>query len=177
MELEAAHWNWMAFLTFLIGTGDHRVVLMDICFTHSLILMLKSNMHKKIQQELNIDIGQIEQQMQQGDKVDIEFCVNDIPVVNTEGSISGLDPCNGTGNHDADNTDWALDCEEPTDGVDDLADNDSGFGLDGKCTRFNSQKFWNYVDYMLSLLHDTACKSTTSNEEYKKEDYGSDIPG
>ncbi|KAI6017436.1 hypothetical protein EDC04DRAFT_2608058 [Pisolithus marmoratus] len=126
-------------------------------------------MCKKIQQELNIDIGQIEQQIQQGDEVDIEFCMNDIPVVNTEGSISGLDPCDSTGDHDTDDTDWALDCEEPTDGVNDLDDNNSGFGLDRKHTQFNSQKFWNYIDYMLSLLCNMACKSTTSNEEYKKE--------
>ncbi|KAI6043619.1 hypothetical protein EDC04DRAFT_2890764 [Pisolithus marmoratus] len=121
--------------------------------------MLKSDMHKKIQQELNIDMGQIEQQMQQGDEVDIEFHMNDILVVNTEGSISGSDPCDGTGDHDGDDTDWALDCEEPTDGVDDLDDNDSGFGLDG------------------NLLCNMACKSTTSNEEYEKKGYGSDIPG
>ncbi|KAI6017559.1 hypothetical protein BKA83DRAFT_10252 [Pisolithus microcarpus] len=173
MELEASHWNRMAFLRrclriFLIGTGDHRVVSMDVCFTHSLIPMLKPDMRKKIQQELNIDIEQIEQQMQEGDEVDINTYLDDPPAINTEGSTSVLDPCDSTGT-DEDDADGILDSEDPTDGVDDLDDDDSGFRLDGKRTRFNGQKFWNYVDYMLNLLRDMAHKSTTSNEDYEKE--------
>ncbi|KAI6028146.1 hypothetical protein EDC04DRAFT_2899108 [Pisolithus marmoratus] len=123
MELEASHWNQMAFL--------------------------------------------IKWQMQKGNEVDAEVDASDL-VSRTEGSISGLDSCDGTGTDEID-TDGALNTEDPTDGINDLDDNDSGFGLDGKCTWFNGQKFWNYVDYMLNLLHDTACKSTTSSKDYEKE--------
>ncbi|KAI5994446.1 hypothetical protein EDD15DRAFT_2366574 [Pisolithus albus] len=140
---------------------------MDVCFTPSLIPMLKPDMRRKIQQELNIDIEEIERRMQQGDEADAEVGASDL-VSRTEGSISGPDPCDGTGVDEID-TDGALDTEDPTDGIDDLDDDDSGFGLDGKRTRFNGQKFWNYVDYMLNLLRDTARKSTTSNEDCEKE--------
>ncbi|KAI6144421.1 hypothetical protein BKA82DRAFT_3941891, partial [Pisolithus tinctorius] len=43
------------------------------------------------------------------------------------------------------------------------------FGLNGKLVRFNRQKFWNYVDYMLALLRDTSRKAANSKEDYEKE--------
>ncbi|KAI5995586.1 hypothetical protein EDD15DRAFT_2165086, partial [Pisolithus albus] len=152
---------------FLIGTADHRVVPLDVCFTHSLIPMLKSDMRKKVEQDLNINIEEIEQQMQNSNEGGLDDRVDDVPAVTEETSNNG-DTYDSTG-VDEDNPDGTFDGEDPTDGVDDLDDDDSGFGLDGKRTRFNSQKFWNYVDYMLTLLRDTARKTTTSNEDYERE--------
>jgi hypothetical protein len=58
--------------------------------------------------------------------------------------------------------------DENVDGVDDLSEEDSGFRLEGQPVRFNSGKFWNYVDYMLDVLRETARKESNTKEEYEK---------
>ncbi|KIJ06681.1 hypothetical protein PAXINDRAFT_20122 [Paxillus involutus ATCC 200175] len=61
------------------------------------------------------------------------------------------------------------DPENPSGDADELDETDSGFGLvSGKPMRFNSSKFWNYVDYMLNLLHESMHKDATSKEDYEK---------
>lgn len=52
------------------------------------------------------------------------------------------------------------------DDTDDLDEDDSGFGINGKPVRFTSNKFWKYVNYMLNLLYESVCKNTTSKEEF-----------
>ncbi|KIK75215.1 hypothetical protein PAXRUDRAFT_19184 [Paxillus rubicundulus Ve08.2h10] len=61
------------------------------------------------------------------------------------------------------------DTEESSDDLNNLDDNDSGFGLNGKPLRFNGTKLLNYVDYMLNLMHNTACKDFVSKQEYEGE--------
>jgi hypothetical protein len=84
-----------------------------------------------------------------------------------------LDWSRANDSHDSDqqhdiNADGNTNAEGPGDG-DELDETDSGFGLDGKPVRFVSTKFWNYVDYMLNVLRETAHKTTPTKEMYEKE--------
>ncbi|KAI6156016.1 hypothetical protein BKA82DRAFT_4349330 [Pisolithus tinctorius] len=57
----------------------------------------------------------------------------------------------------------------PGSDANELDEMDSGFGLvSGKAARFNSNKFWNYVDYMLNLLHESVRKDAASKEDFEK---------
>ncbi|KIK79831.1 hypothetical protein PAXRUDRAFT_16116 [Paxillus rubicundulus Ve08.2h10] len=60
--------------------------------------------------------------------------------------------------------------EEPTSAKnkpDELGEADSGLRLDGKPIHWTDKMFWNYVDYMLNVLHGTAHEHATSQEDYE----------
>ncbi|KIK77353.1 hypothetical protein PAXRUDRAFT_17563 [Paxillus rubicundulus Ve08.2h10] len=59
------------------------------------------------------------------------------------------------------------DTEESSEDLKDLDYNDFGFRLDDKPLQFNDTKFWNYVDYMLSLMCNVAHKDAVSKQEYE----------
>ncbi|KAF8837379.1 hypothetical protein BDN67DRAFT_1013923 [Paxillus ammoniavirescens] len=60
MEVDAAHWNRLAFLASTLRTGDHKVAALDVCFTPRLIPNLKSDMRIKLERELGINISDME---------------------------------------------------------------------------------------------------------------------
>ncbi|KAI9572452.1 hypothetical protein HD554DRAFT_2168109 [Boletus coccyginus] len=78
--------------------------------------------------------------------------------LNDENGISNAD-----GNEDV-NTRPSLDVN-----VDELDISDSEFRLNGKPVHFNSSKFWNYINYMLNVIHQTAHKTAAIKELYDKE--------
>ncbi|KAI5980742.1 hypothetical protein EDD15DRAFT_2380048 [Pisolithus albus] len=153
MEREAAHWNRMAFLRrclriFLIGTGDLKRIPLDVCFTPRLIPMLTADMQRKVERGLSINIkdmdgGVAEESTPEGasESARNDDSCADLDLTEDPGTSGGSD---GDG-------DDILDVDDD-DEIDELGEEDSGFGLEGKPARFCSSKFWNYVDYMLTLI-------------------------
>ncbi|KAI6140539.1 hypothetical protein BKA82DRAFT_136376, partial [Pisolithus tinctorius] len=173
METEVSHWNQVAFLhrclqIFLIRTSDHHITSLDACYMACLLPMLKSDMHAKIQQDMGKDLDDPEEQTQEGNREGHGDGIGDICVTAATEDLDGSFFNDTTPLED--DADSPIDGEDSnTDGVNDLDNDDSGFGLNGKLVQFNRQKFWNYVDYMLALLRDTSHKATNSKEDYKKE--------
>ncbi|KAI5995505.1 hypothetical protein EDD15DRAFT_2365686 [Pisolithus albus] len=170
MEVEAAHWNRMAFLRrclriFLIGTGDLKYVSLDVCFTPRLIPMLKADMQRKLERELDINFNDMEKGFAEEGTSDgaLESTCNNDPRVDP----NSTEEQGASGDADAER-EGTPDVEDINDGIDDLGEEDSGFGLEGKPVRFCSSKFWNYVDYMLDVLRDTARQDTSTKEEFEK---------
>ncbi|KAI6151659.1 hypothetical protein BKA82DRAFT_35413 [Pisolithus tinctorius] len=130
--------------------------------------MLKSDMRAKIQQDMGKDLDNPEEQTQEGDREGQGDGIGNICVTAATEDLDGSFFNNTMPLED--DADGPIDGEDSnTDGVDDLDNDNSGFRLNGKLVRFNCQKFWNYVDYMLALLCDTSHKATNSKEDYEKE--------
>ncbi|KAI6144750.1 hypothetical protein BKA82DRAFT_20620 [Pisolithus tinctorius] len=168
METEVSHWNRVAFLIFLIRTSDHHITSLDACYMAHLLPMLKSDMHAKIQQDMGKDLDDPKEQTQEGDREGQGDGIGDVCVT---AATEDLD-----GSFFNDTTPLEDDADSPVDGkdsnadgIDDLNNDNSGFGLNGKLIWFNHQKFWNYVDYMLALLRNTSRKATNLKEDYEKE--------
>lgn len=143
--------------------------------------MLKSDMRAKIEQDLGIDIQAMERQRSGSDAVTDGVAVNpaannsgSTPTTNASGPAASMDfnwdslnDEDGVGDLDGNEV---ADAEAPSDGnVDELDVSDSGFGLNGKPVRFNSSKFWNYADYMLGVVRETAHKTAATKELYDME--------
>lgn len=136
-------------------------------------------MRKKLERELGIDIRDMERTLFKDD-VDADDTVttsedNNSQELLTQEPLASIDPDLRDGSLGPDNTlgtDADADGtapENPSGDADELDETDSGFGLvNGKPVRFNSSKFWNYVDYMLNLLHETVRKNATSKEDCDK---------
>ncbi|KIO08907.1 hypothetical protein M404DRAFT_133426, partial [Pisolithus tinctorius Marx 270] len=179
MEVDAAHWNRMAFLRrclhlFLIGTSDHKVATLDICFTPRLIPNLKSDMHKKLEQELHINISDMEWTLFKDNANEDDTSEgndNWEPLTEPSIDLDLRDPSLGLDDSvavDAD-TDDTPDLENPGSDADELDEMDLGFRLvSGKAAHCNGNKFWNYVDYMLNLLHESVRKDAASKEDFEK---------
>ncbi|KAI6033854.1 hypothetical protein BKA83DRAFT_4486945 [Pisolithus microcarpus] len=177
MELEAAHWNRMAFLRrclriFLIGTGDLKNIPLNICFTPRLFLMLKSDMQRKLERELGVDFRRMISTVE-----DTSAASEDAPeLTRTDEAHSAVNVRDGAANPGLTEGDGSInDADVDAEGIpdiedadDELSEGDSGFGLEGKPVHFNSGRFWNYVDYMLTLLRETARKDTSTKEEFEK---------
>ncbi|KAF8417185.1 hypothetical protein L210DRAFT_817367, partial [Boletus edulis BED1] len=184
MEVDATHWTRLAFLRcclrlFLIGTGDHKIAPLNACFTPRLIPLLKSDMRAKIEQDLGINIRAMERELSGSaatDGVAVNPTANNDsgsapttnnPTPSAELNWDALNDEDGNGDTDGGED---VDTESPSDDdADELDISDSGFGLDGKPIRFNSVKFWNYVDYMLNIIRHTAHKTAATKELYDKE--------
>ncbi|KAI5988835.1 hypothetical protein EDC04DRAFT_2912441 [Pisolithus marmoratus] len=177
MELEAAHWNRMAFLhcclcIFLIGTGDLKSIPLSDCFTPCLVPMLKINMQRKLKRELSIDIQGMIGRTEEGTSVASgepfeSTCSNEAcPEVFTGDNTADLGLMEGE--EEVDDADIDAEGTPDTKDIDELSEGDSGFGLEGKPVHFNSGRFWNYINYMLNLLCETACKHTSMKEEFEK---------
>ncbi|KAI5987595.1 hypothetical protein EDC04DRAFT_2614769 [Pisolithus marmoratus] len=146
MELEAAHWNRMAFLhyclhIFLIGTGNLKNIPINVCFMPHLIPMLKRDMQRKLEQELSIDFHDM---MGRGPTAEDTSAALEVELTSTDEAHS-----EGFARDDATNPGLME-------------------GLEGKPVHFNSSRFWNYIDYMLNLLHKMAHKGSSMKEEFKK---------
>ncbi|KIN98713.1 hypothetical protein M404DRAFT_157280 [Pisolithus tinctorius Marx 270] len=131
-------------------------------------------MCKKLKQELHINISDMEQTLFKDNANEDDTSEgNDNWEPLTEPSIDPdlRDPSLGLDNSvavDADTNDTP-DSENPSSDANELDEMDSGFGLvSGKAARFNSNKFWNYVDYMLNLLHESVRKDAASKEDFEK---------
>ncbi|KAI6156373.1 hypothetical protein EDD17DRAFT_1512548 [Pisolithus thermaeus] len=165
MELEATHWNRMAFLhcclhIFLIGTGDLKNIPLDICFMPCLITMLKTNMQKKrVSTEGDTTASEDPVGFTHSDEAHSKDIIRDGAVnpgfPEGEGSVDDADVDAG-GITDIEDND------------DELSKGDSGFRLEGKPVHFNSSQFWNYINYMLNLLCEMARKGTSTKEEFEK---------
>ncbi|KAG6369423.1 hypothetical protein JVT61DRAFT_14907 [Boletus reticuloceps] len=136
--------------------------------------MLKADLQRKLERELGISLKDMVENL----KGLIEGSITTTEVA--PGSASNGESSSGAirngaadpGSMDDEGEDSDVDAEgipeENVDGIDDLSEEDSGFGLEGQPVRFNSGKFWNYVDYMLNVLRETARKESSTKEEYEK---------
>lgn len=159
---------------FLIGTGDLKNVPLEVCFTPRLISMLKADMQRKLERELGSSIrgmaegGLTEESIttsQEGTPENARGGGSSSEAVR-DGAV-GPSSMDEGGDVDIDADAEGIP-DESVDGIDDLGEEDSGFGLEGKPVRFNGSKFWNYVDYMLDILRETARKDSSTKEEYEK---------
>ncbi|KAI6116979.1 hypothetical protein EV401DRAFT_2073038 [Pisolithus croceorrhizus] len=180
MELEAAHWNRMAFLLilqccclhiFLIGTGNLKNIPLNICFMPCLFLMLKPDMQRKVEQELGTDFQHMiptGEDTSASDNAPELTCANEAHLeVNVTDGTTNPSLMEGEGSiNDADVDAKGIPNIRDTD--DELSAGDSRFRLEGKPVHFNSGRFWNYVNYMPTLLHKTARKDTSMKEEFEK---------
>ncbi|KIN95369.1 hypothetical protein M404DRAFT_165978 [Pisolithus tinctorius Marx 270] len=131
-------------------------------------------MHKKLKQELHINISDMERTLFK-DNVNedntSEGNDNWEPLTKPSIDLDLRDPSLGLDDSvavDAD-TNNTPDSENPSSDANELDEMDSGFGLvSGKAAHFNSNKFWNYVDYMLNLLHESVRKDAASKEDFEK---------
>lgn len=166
---------------FLIGTGDLKSIPLQVCFTASMVPMLKVDMKKKLE-KLGIDIEILmEEPLRAGGASAVTERDPESTQDDAAAGASGFDDTDsspgftygstGTGmdNTDDVDADGIPDVENPEQEIDELNENDSGFGLDGKAVIFTSNKFWNYVDYILDVLRETARKGTSAKEEFEKE--------
>ncbi|KAI6006647.1 hypothetical protein F5J12DRAFT_939363 [Pisolithus orientalis] len=155
------------------GTSDHKVAALDICFTPHLIPNLKSDMCKKLKQELHINISDMEWTLFKDNANEDDTSKgnnNWEPLTKPSIDLDLRDPSLGLDNPVAINadTDDTPDLENPGSDANELDEMDSGFRLvSGKAAHFNSNKFWNYMDYMLNLLHKSVCKDAASKEDFE----------
>ncbi|KIK73035.1 hypothetical protein PAXRUDRAFT_21302 [Paxillus rubicundulus Ve08.2h10] len=143
--------------------------------------MLKVDMHTKLERELSIDMCTLEQELMGangGENVDTGAGADTqaagtaprSPVLPSGGIDANFLNINTNTNTAADADAKGIpDTEESSNNLNDLDDNDSGFGLNGKPLQFNGTKFWNYIDYMLNLMRNTAHKDSISKQEYEGE--------
>ncbi|KIK97318.1 hypothetical protein PAXRUDRAFT_136530, partial [Paxillus rubicundulus Ve08.2h10] len=179
MEVDAMHWTRLAFLhcclhLFLISTSDHRIAPLNACFTPQLIPMLKSDIHTKIEQDPGINLCQKEQELNLFSGRSDTTADDETDPLAQDGNSStpaANEPEADLDQSGADDSDQQCNtnAEGPGDG-DELDEMDSGFGLNGKPVRFVSTKFWNYVDYMLNVLHETACKTAPKKKIYYEKE-------
>lgn len=139
-------------------------------------------MRAKIEKDLGINLRQMEQELNPFSGSSDATADNEIDPPAEDGNSSApaanepradLDWNGANDAHDSDqqhdtNADGNTNAEGPGDS-DELDETDSGFGHDGKPVRFVSTKFWNYVDYMLNVLRETAHKTAPTKEMYEKE--------
>jgi hypothetical protein len=132
--------------------------------------MLKADMQRKLERELGRSIIEIVTVEGGLTEEGITASQEDIPEFTRNGEAARdgtVGPSSMDKGGDAD-----VDAEgipdESVDGIDDLNEEDSGFGLEGKPVRFNGSEFRNYVDYILDLLRETARKDSSTKEEYEK---------
>ncbi|KAG2357835.1 hypothetical protein BDR07DRAFT_1379827 [Suillus spraguei] len=177
IKVDAAHWNRLAFLRclriFMIGTGDHRVLLLKTLYSHSLISSLHSAVCARIRPKLGIDIDSIEHELY-GDEVDYNI-PDSASATNEPQEINDTDAggfiCNGnspeTGGLDENlggNGDMDLDYEpEDNEGVDTtvlngrpLHSDNSGFGDNGK--------IWNFVNISLENIRKIAKEEAAADQ-------------
>ncbi|KIJ11664.1 hypothetical protein PAXINDRAFT_15480 [Paxillus involutus ATCC 200175] len=152
---------------FLIGTDLYRTAKLQLCscFTPRLIPMLKVDMCR----ELSVDMHTVEQELMRadgGDNVDAAAAADTqeeagsaprspaLPLAgrrvlssnsefggDTGDSVDANVDTNTNTTADADADSGVPDIEESSEDLEDLDDNDSGFGLDGKPLQFNGTKF------------------------------------
>lgn len=167
---------------FLIGTGELKGIPLQVCFTPSIVPMLKVDMKKKLE-KLGIDIQSMTEELLRASGASVateqdpgSSTQNDTVAgtssFDTDSSLAFIYGLTGNGTNDTDvdaDADGIPDIENPDQEIDELNENDSGFGLDDKTVVFTSNKFWNYVDYILNVLRETARKGASMKEEFERE--------
>ncbi|KAG2073777.1 hypothetical protein BDR04DRAFT_1009952, partial [Suillus decipiens] len=126
-----------------------RFAFLDL-FSPYLIPSLHPDLQHHIMSQLHINIQQLAEEFQQSHP-DLIFGHQD----------ESPDTTNNNDNHD---DTQVVDSEEHADRT------DSGFGLQGSPSKWNKQKFWNYVDAMLEQVRDSAYHETGSHSGLKYED-------
>ncbi|KAI5983040.1 hypothetical protein EDD15DRAFT_2179688, partial [Pisolithus albus] len=161
---------------FLIGTGDLKNIPLNVCFMPRLVPMLKMDMRKKLERESSIDIQDMVDRAstEEGTSAASGNAALESTTYGDEASSDLIrDGAANSGSADGERAvdDTDIDAEgipDIEDVDDELGEEDSGFGLEGKPVLFNSTRFWNYVDYMLKLLREMARKDTSTKEEFEK---------
>ncbi|KAG0691903.1 hypothetical protein DFH29DRAFT_1009872 [Suillus ampliporus] len=169
MEVDSSHWTRFAFLRqclrmFLIGVSDHKKVALRDLFSPYLIPSLHPDLQHHIMSQLHPPRPGL-------------WASDESP--GTHQSL--IDTTCDDVNHDTQVADSEEDVDPNADAVADAdvdadADGinddgaDSGFGLQGSPTKWNKQKFWNYIDAMLEQVRESAHRETGTRSGSRYED-------
>ncbi|KAG1733334.1 uncharacterized protein EDB91DRAFT_1251337 [Suillus paluster] len=180
IEVDSAHWNRLAFLrrclrVFMIGISNYRTIPLKALYSPSLIPSLHTAVRARIGPKLSIDINGIEDEML-GREEEISDNQDDEGLeMHNAGAPSGdsskTDGAEGLEENSGNDGDADQDNEPEDNEVPDttphnrvIAEDDSGFGDNGKPAIFTSGRFWNFVDTSLKNIHKVAKQEAADNQ-------------
>ncbi|KAG1847465.1 hypothetical protein C8R48DRAFT_615562, partial [Suillus tomentosus] len=163
---------------FMIGISDYRTVPLKDLYSPCLIPSLHTAVRARIGPKLGIDIDSIEREMLGEEEIpDGQDKGQEMHSTGTAGSgvVDNGKPADGTRELEedsGDNGDADQDYEpEDNEGPDTtpysraLAEDDSGFGDNGKPAIFTLGKFWNFVDTSLENIRKVVKQEAVNNHQ------------
>lgn len=153
---------------FLIGTSDYKDANIKQCYSPFISPSLAGDLHRKVEQELGINISEHQSDIRAPGEIDADTGNNGDTeyIAGNEDDTLRHDSNEADGEADA-NASGILDGNEAAEDGDHGADqdgDDSGFGLEGRIAKWTAGKFWNYVDATLSAMRTQAHESAEDNE-------------
>ncbi|KAG1726442.1 uncharacterized protein EDB91DRAFT_1254345 [Suillus paluster] len=186
IEVDASHWNRYAFLRWclqicLIGISDFKTIPLKDLYSTSLIPSLHRDLHVKIAEALNCNVGidacetnEQHANATEGNTFDLDHQCSTGELGATYDRGDDLGECDATddhgdnfgeGDHTMDNQEEDEFCENRDDEKEETGqqepevdDGGSGFiqGTNSKHPKFTSTKFWNFMDCSLKAIHKAA---------------------
>ncbi|KAG1897725.1 uncharacterized protein F5891DRAFT_1191655 [Suillus fuscotomentosus] len=159
METDASHWNRVAFLqtqslsqrrclrVFLIGTSDYKDANIKQCYSPFISPSLAGDLHRKVEQELGINISEHQSDIRAPGEIDADTGNNGDTeyVAGNEDNTLRHDSNEGDAEADADaDASGILDGNEAAEDGDcevDQDGDDSGFGLEGHIAKWTTGNF------------------------------------
>ncbi|KAG2051817.1 hypothetical protein BDR06DRAFT_1010115 [Suillus hirtellus] len=162
--------------TLASGTNpnDYKDANIKQCYSPFISPSLAGDLHRKVEQELGINISEHQSDIHAPGEIDADTGNNGDTeyVAGNKDNTLRHDSNEGDAEADADaDASGILDGNEAVEDGDHEVDqdgDDSGFGLEGHIAKWTTGNFWNYVDAMLSAMRTQAHDSAGDNEAAQK---------